>query len=96
MEPLETELREMEQKSDCLHVIKVLGSKSKADNLNYFFTLDTGAEIIAIFDCDHFPHPHNPRWAAERFIAEKTTDIVQGRLETIAWIQYTIAVLLEY
>ena len=79
IEPLESELREMEQMNPLLKVIKVFGSKSKADNLNYFLTLDTGAEIIAIFDCDHFPHPHNPRWAAERFIADPSADIVQGR-----------------
>jgi hypothetical protein len=66
IEPLETELLEMEkQHGGLLRVTKVVGSKSKADNLNFFFTLDTGAEIIAVFDCDHFPHPYNARWAAE-------------------------------
>lgn len=79
IEPLETELQEMQQRNPALRVIKVLDSKSKADNLNYFFTLETGADIIAIFDCDHFPHPHNARWAAERFLADSTVDIVQGR-----------------
>ena len=79
IEPLETELLEMEAANPILRVIKVIGSKSKADNLNFFFTLDTGADITAIFDCDHFPHPHNPRWAAERFISDPTVDIVQGR-----------------
>ncbi|KAJ9646314.1 hypothetical protein H2199_002363 [Coniosporium tulheliwenetii] len=79
IEPLETELFEMEKKHRELKVVKVPGSKSKADNLNYFFTLETGADIIAIFDCDHFPHPHNPRWAAEAFMTDKSIDIVQGR-----------------
>lgn len=69
----------MEKANPILKIIKVEGSKSKADNLNYFFTLDTGADVTAIFDCDHFPHPHNPRWAAERFISDPTVDIVQGR-----------------
>lgn len=69
----------MQAANPLLRVIKVIGSKSKADNLNFFFTLDTGADITAIFDCDHFPHPHNPRWAAERFISDPTVDIVQGR-----------------
>lgn len=76
---LEAELAEMDKTYPQLHVIKVENSKSKADNLNYFFTLDTGAEYIGIFDCDHFPHPQNPRWAAERFLADKSVDIVQGR-----------------
>lgn len=43
IEPLETELRQMEHWYPQLRVEKVLGSKSKADNLNYFFTLNTGA-----------------------------------------------------
>ena len=45
IEPLETELRDMEHIYPQLRVEKVLGSKSKADNLNHFFTLDTGAYI---------------------------------------------------
>ena len=101
IEPLETELRQMQHMYPQLRVEKVLGSKSKADNLNHFFTLDTGAyidgktlsetfvehsnlcyvgaDVIGIFDCDHYPHPHNARWAAERFMTDPTVDIVQGR-----------------
>ena len=79
IEPLESELFAMQKLYQNLIVTKVPNSKSKADNLNYFFTLDTGADIIGIFDCDHFPHPHNPRWAAERFAKDKSVDIVQGR-----------------
>ena len=51
----------------------------QSDNLNYFFTLETGSDLIAIYDCDHYPHPNSPRWAAERFVADPETDIVQGR-----------------
>ena len=79
IEPLETEMREMEDKYPHLRIIKVPGSTSKADNLNHFLQLDTGSDLIAIFDCDHYPHPCGPRWAAERFIADPKTDIVQGR-----------------
>ena len=79
IEPLESELHAMQKMYNKLRVIKVPNSKSKADNLNHFFTLDTGAEVIGIFDCDHFPHPHNPRWAAERFVNDSKVDIVQGR-----------------
>ncbi|KAF1988521.1 glycosyltransferase family 2 protein [Aulographum hederae CBS 113979] len=79
IEPLETEMQDMMLSFPHLRVIKVPNSTSKADNLNYFFTLNTGADVIAIFDCDHYPHPHNPRWAVERFIADEETDIVQGR-----------------
>ncbi|KAF2090792.1 glycosyltransferase family 2 protein [Saccharata proteae CBS 121410] len=79
IEPLETELRELSYKYSQCRVIKVPNSTSKADNLNYFFTLDTGADIIAIYDCDHYPHPHGPRWAAEKFCSDEKVDIVQGR-----------------
>lgn len=45
IEPLETELGQMQHLHPQLRVIKVPGSKSKADNLNHFFTLDTGTYI---------------------------------------------------
>ncbi|CAN9184118.1 unnamed protein product [Alternaria alternata] len=79
IEPLESELAALPQRFPHARVIKVPNSTSKADNLNYFFTLDTGSDIIAIYDCDHYPHPNSPRWAAERFVADKEVDIVQGR-----------------
>ncbi|KAI5363344.1 Putative glycosyltransferase 2, nucleotide-diphospho-sugar transferase [Septoria linicola] len=79
IEPLESELAQLPVQYKNLRVIKVPGSKSKADNLNYFFSLRSDAEVIGIFDSDHCPHPHNPRWAAERFLADSTVDIVQGR-----------------
>ncbi|CAK3870658.1 glycosyltransferase family 2 [Lecanosticta acicola] len=79
IEPLETELSLLPEQYKNLRVIKVPGSKSKADNLNYFFNIKSDAEVIGIFDSDHCPHPHNPRWAAERFLADETVDIVQGR-----------------
>lgn len=78
IEPLETELFELEKRYAHARVIKVPKSKSKADNLNYFFTLETG-DVIAIYDCDHFPHPFSPRWAAERFCQDSAVQIVQGR-----------------
>jgi cellulose synthase/poly-beta-1,6-N-acetylglucosamine synthase-like glycosyltransferase len=77
--PLEDQMQEMALKHSQLLVIKVPGSKSKADNLNYFFSLQTGSDIIAIFDCDHYAHPYGPRWAVENFMANPEVDIVQGR-----------------
>lgn len=79
IEPLESELHTLGEKIPNLRVIKVPGSKSKADNLNHFFTLENSSDIIGVFDSDHCPHPHNPRWAAERFMSSKSVDIVQGR-----------------
>lgn len=79
IEPLETALQELETRRPHLRVIKVLGSKSKADNLNYFLSLKTNSDIITIFDADHYTHPFGPRWAAERFMQDKKVDIVQGR-----------------
>lgn len=79
IEPLETELHQLPLRYAHARIIKVPTSTSKAENLNYFFTLDTGSDLVAIYDCDHYPHPNGPRWAAERFIAESDVDIVQGR-----------------
>ena len=79
IEPLETEMHNLAASHPHLRVIKVPGSTSKADNLNYFFTINTGSDVIAVFDCDHYPHPCGPRWAAERFMSDQSIDIVQGR-----------------
>ena len=79
IEPCETQLRALAAEYDQLTVIKVQNSTSKADNLNHFFSINTDpSDYTGIFDTDHCPHPHNVRWAAERFLKEKT-DIVQGR-----------------
>ncbi|KAF2683227.1 glycosyltransferase family 2 protein [Lentithecium fluviatile CBS 122367] len=79
IEPLETELHQLPLTYPHARVIKVPKSTSKADNLNYFFALDTGSDLIAIYDCDHYPHPNGPRWAVERFMADQEIDVVQGR-----------------
>lgn len=79
IEPLQSELKDLEKIYPHARVISVPNSTSKADNLNYFFKLETGADIIAIYDCDHFPHPYSPRWAAERFCQDRNVQIVQGR-----------------
>ena len=96
IEPLETDLQNLMIKHPNLRVIKVLGSTSKADNLNHFFSLDTGADVIAIFDCDHYTHPYGPRWAAERFVSNKKIDVVQGRCVIFntqeSWLSALIAV----
>ena len=96
MEPLESELRSLMIKYGNLRVIKVPNSTSKADNLNHFLMLDTGADVIAIFDCDHYTHPYGPRWAAERFVSNKKIDVVQGRCVIFntheSWLAAMIAV----
>ncbi|KAK6604168.1 hypothetical protein H4I95_06071 [Botrytis cinerea] len=80
IQSLEEEMWEATAKYPQLRIIKVEGSTSKADNLNYYLSLDTGSDVTAIYDCDHYIHPHSPRWAIERFIKEKgKVDIVQGR-----------------
>jgi cellulose synthase/poly-beta-1,6-N-acetylglucosamine synthase-like glycosyltransferase len=96
IEPLETELWNLAAKHSNLRVIKVPGSTSKADNLNYFFSLNTGSDVIAVYDCDHYPHPYGPRWAIERMISNKKIDIVQGRCIVFnvdeSWLASIIAV----
>ncbi|KAI7520624.1 glycosyltransferase family 2 protein, partial [Hortaea werneckii] len=81
IEPLETKLRNLATEYSQLNIVKVPNSKSKADNLNHFFSLpSTGADFTGIFDTDHLPHPYNVRWAAERFVKDgEKVDIVQGR-----------------
>ena len=96
IEPLETDLVALMARFLNLRVIKVPGSTSKADNLNYFFSFDTGADVIAIYDCDHYPHPYAPRWAAERLVSNKKIDVVQGRCVIFnaheSWLSAMIAV----
>lgn len=81
IEPIETQLHQLAAEYDQLTVIKVPNSTSKADNLNYFFSIDSRpVDYTGIFDTDHCPHPHNVRWTAERFLKEQEkVDIVQGR-----------------
>lgn len=80
IEPLESELREMESEYEQLRIVKVPQSTSKAENINYFLSLIRmqPGEYVGIFDTDHLPHPHNARWAAERILHEQPA-IVQGR-----------------
>lgn len=81
IQPLESELFALaDEYAKNLRVIKVPGSKSKADNINYYCNvIQTDAEISAIFDCDHYPHPYAPKWAMEQFAKDKELEIVQGR-----------------
>jgi cellulose synthase/poly-beta-1,6-N-acetylglucosamine synthase-like glycosyltransferase len=85
LQPLETQLEDLCSVYTNCRIIKVPHSTSKAENVNHFLdlgangSLGTVADVTAIYDCDHFPHPYAPRWAAERFIAKTEIDIVQGR-----------------
>jgi cellulose synthase/poly-beta-1,6-N-acetylglucosamine synthase-like glycosyltransferase len=108
IEPLQSEMHALAHKHDNLRVFNVPNSKSKADNLNYFLSLDVPShDIIAIFDCDHYPHPYGPRFAVEEFMlgerqaarsdgAVQPVDIVQGRCivynSSASWLSSLIAV----
>ena len=96
IEPLESNLSNLALRKSHFRSIRVPGSTSKADNLNYFFSLDTDSDITAIFDADHYPHPYGPRWAAERFMQDQKTDLVQGRCiifnSTSSWLSAMISV----
>ena len=78
IEPVETELRDLEKNHENLRVVKVPKSTSKADNINHFLTLDSKGEIITLYDTDHYPDPNALRWVARRFLAGGV-DIIQGR-----------------
>ena len=96
IEPLETALQDLAMRKSHFRVHKVPGSKSKADNLNYFFSLNTDSDVTTIFDADHYTHPYGPRWAVERLIADKKAQIVQGRCvifnTKVSWLASMIAV----
>lgn len=96
IEPLEMELQDLALRKSHFRNIKVLGSTSKADNLNYFFSVDTGSDITCIFDADHYPHPYGPRWAAERMVQDPKVSIVQGRCiifnTKVSWLASLISV----
>ncbi|PWN53097.1 hypothetical protein IE53DRAFT_400807 [Violaceomyces palustris] len=78
IEPVESEMKEMEAQYPNLRVVKVENSTSKADNINHFLTLESKGKITAIFDTDHYPHQQTLRWVARRF-NQGDVDIVQGR-----------------
>lgn len=69
IEPVETELRELETHHSNVRVISVPNSTSKADNINYFLTLpNCKGEIVTLYDTDHFAEPQALRWVAKRFM----------------------------
>ena len=69
IEPVETELRELENHHSNVRVISVPNSTSKADNINYFLTLpNCKGEIVTLYDTDHFAEPQALRWVAKRFM----------------------------
>jgi cellulose synthase/poly-beta-1,6-N-acetylglucosamine synthase-like glycosyltransferase len=79
VDPTETELKDLASEQANLFIFKAPGSTSKAQNLNYFLSLRRQSDVIGILDCDHYAHPYGPRWAIERFLQDKETDVVQGR-----------------
>jgi cellulose synthase/poly-beta-1,6-N-acetylglucosamine synthase-like glycosyltransferase len=74
--PIETELRRLAQKNPELRLLRVEGSRSKAENLNAALEIVTG-EIACILDADHHPAPdcliRAWRWISQGY------DVVQGR-----------------
>lgn len=78
IEPIETQLKELELHYPNVRVISVPNSTSKADNINYFLTLQSKGEIITLYDTDHFADPSALRWVAQRFVSGEV-DIIQGR-----------------
>ncbi|KAL6715408.1 hypothetical protein ACLMJK_006369 [Lecanora helva] len=95
IEPLETELHDLASRKAHLRVIKVPNSTSKADNLNYWLSLNIRSDVVAIYDADHYTHPYGPRWAVERLMQNGTIDVVQGRcviFNTKSWLASIIAV----
>lgn len=78
IEPVETELRELERERTNVRIVKVPNSTSKAENINHFLTMESKGEIITLYDTDHYPEPDALRWVAKRFM-QGGVDIIQGR-----------------
>ena len=74
--PIEAQLREIAETDPRLCLLRVTGSKSKAENVNAALKIATG-EIIGIYDADHVPQSDCFQkawlWLSDGF------DIVQGR-----------------
>lgn len=73
---VEEDLRRLAQLYPELHLLRVEGSRSKAENLNAAFELVTG-EITCILDADHHPSP-DCLYRAWHWI-DQGYDVVQGR-----------------
>ncbi|PWN42875.1 hypothetical protein IE81DRAFT_289570, partial [Ceraceosorus guamensis] len=90
MEALEAEMQALAGRYDNVQVHKVLGSKSKCDNVNYYLkNVSSIADIVAIFDADHCPEACALHWAARCF---KTGDIdvVQGNIHASTMLTETL------
>ncbi len=79
IEPVETELRELEKSHARLRVIKVPNSTSKADNINHYLSRSTSSAISSRFTIPTTTRIRNAlRWVARRFL-QGGIDIIQGR-----------------
>jgi len=74
--PIEDELRNMAQHFPELCLLRVEGSRSKAENLNAALDIATG-EIVCILDADH--HPAADCFDRAWYWLEQGYDVVQGR-----------------
>lgn len=73
---VEEDLRKLTQLYPELHLLRVEGSRSKAENLNAAFTIVTG-EVTCILDADH--HPAADCFERAWHWIEQGYDVVQGR-----------------
>lgn len=75
--PVEEDLRAMAARYPALKLLKVIGSTSKAQNLNAALEEVTG-EITCVFDADHHPSPDCLERAC-RWLWRGRYDLIQGR-----------------
>jgi cellulose synthase/poly-beta-1,6-N-acetylglucosamine synthase-like glycosyltransferase len=94
--PVEDHLQQLAQLHPELHVVRVEGSNSKAQNVNAALHLATG-EFTAMFDADHEPRPGSFQrawgWLSNGY------DVVQGHCLTrngsASWLASVVAVEFE-
>ncbi len=94
--PIEKTLREMAAKDSRLEVVRVIGSTSKAQNVNAAIAYSKGA-FTAIFDADHQPDPDSFTRAWQWI--NSGADVVQGhcliRNGDASWVARMVAVEFE-
>ena len=91
--PVEDVLRDMAAHDRRLCLLRVAGSRSKAENVNAALEIATG-EVVAVYDADHLPEPACFRKAWRRLA--QGYHVVQGRcvIRNYAenWLTRTVAV----
>ena len=91
--PVEDVLHDLAAHDPRLRLLRVVGSRSKAENVNAALQAATG-EIVAVYDADHLPEPEcfrkAWRWLAQGYHVVQGRCVIRNFAEN--WLTRTIAV----